>query len=224
MRYPIYLWFTALGQSVIVAALSASAAAQTGRVRWHRQGRDGQPIKGATLSPENPDASPQQLHGDDRRQGPLRNHRPEARRVDVRGAGTGLRHRSLASCRCARRRADPPPCFTLKRAPAPPPSALGSVGAKDLQAELRVGRSAVQQRSNGTRRSPPTAAILAKAPALSVINLQIAAAYRNKKDYDNAIAAYSDLLKADPSNDKAQRRHRHDESRKRRSRSGRATR
>ena len=45
--------------------------------------------------------------------------------------------------------------------------------------------------------------ILAKAPALSVINLQIAAAYRNKKDYDNAIAAYNDLLKVDPNNEKA---------------------
>ena len=44
---------------------------------------------------------------------------------------------------------------------------------------------------------------MAKAPALSVINLQIAAAYRNKKEYDNAIAAYNDLLKADPTNDKA---------------------
>ena len=44
---------------------------------------------------------------------------------------------------------------------------------------------------------------MAKAPSLSVINLQIAAAYRNKKDYDNAIAAYNELLKVDPNNDKA---------------------
>jgi len=44
---------------------------------------------------------------------------------------------------------------------------------------------------------------MAKAPALSVINLQIAAAYRNKKEYDNAINAYNDLLKVDPNNDKA---------------------
>jgi len=44
---------------------------------------------------------------------------------------------------------------------------------------------------------------MVKAPALSVINLQIAAAYRNKKEYDNAIAAYNDLLKTDPNNDKA---------------------
>ena len=45
--------------------------------------------------------------------------------------------------------------------------------------------------------------IMAKAPALNMINLQIAAAYRNKKEWDNAIAAYNDLLKADPSSDKA---------------------
>ena len=33
--------------------------------------------------------------------------------------------------------------------------------------------------------------------------MQIAAAYRNKKEYDNAIAAYNDLLKVDPNSDKA---------------------
>jgi superkiller protein 3 len=36
-----------------------------------------------------------------------------------------------------------------------------------------------------------------------MINLQIAAAYRNKKDYDSALAAYNELLKTDPNNDKA---------------------
>ena len=44
---------------------------------------------------------------------------------------------------------------------------------------------------------------MTKAPSLSVINLQIAAAYRNKKEYDNAITAYNELLKTDPKNDKA---------------------
>src|SRR5262249_7486457 len=40
-------------------------------------------------------------------------------------------------------------------------------------------------------------------PALNVINLQIASAYRNKKDYAAALGAYNDLLKVDPANDKA---------------------
>ena len=36
-----------------------------------------------------------------------------------------------------------------------------------------------------------------------MINLQVAAAYRNKKEYDAAIGAYNDLLKVDPNNDRA---------------------
>ena len=46
-------------------------------------------------------------------------------------------------------------------------------------------------------------AIMNKTPTLSVINLQIAAAYRNKKDYDGALAAYNALLSIDPNNEKA---------------------
>ena len=94
------------------------------------------------------------------------------------------------------------PALTLRRAPQAPASALGSVGVKDLQAELR---SADQQfdAQQWDQAIASYKAILAKAPALSVVNLQIGAAYRNKKDYDNAIAAYNDLLKADPNSDKA---------------------
>ena len=45
--------------------------------------------------------------------------------------------------------------------------------------------------------------VLEKAPPLSAINLQIAAAYRNKKDYAAATSAYDAVLKADPGNQKA---------------------
>ena len=45
--------------------------------------------------------------------------------------------------------------------------------------------------------------ILSGAPSLAVVNLQIAAAYRNMKQYDKAIAAYNDLLKAEPENQQA---------------------
>jgi tetratricopeptide (TPR) repeat protein len=85
---------------------------------------------------------------------------------------------------------------------AGPTSALGSTAAKDLQADLQNADTLY----NAQKYDESIAAyrqIMAKAPALSVINLQIAAAYRNKKEYDNAIAAYNDLLKVDPNNDKA---------------------
>src|SRR5262245_66632664 len=42
-----------------------------------------------------------------------------------------------------------------------------------------------------------------RTPSLSVTNLQFAAAYRGKKDYDGALAAYNALLAADPANEQA---------------------
>ena len=76
------------------------------------------------------------------------------------------------------------------------------MAAKDLQADL----ANADQLYNAQKYDDAITAyraIIAKAPALSVINLQIAAAYRNQKQYDSAIAAYNDLLKVDPNNDKA---------------------
>src|SRR5438128_12525512 len=45
--------------------------------------------------------------------------------------------------------------------------------------------------------------MLQKSPSLSVIKLQLAGAYRNKKAFDKAITAYNALLKIDPNNEKA---------------------
>src|SRR5262249_6206972 len=98
---------------------------------------------------------------------------------------------------------NPPLTFTLKKGGgAAPAGALGGIAAKDLQTELAAADTLYNQQK-WDEAVAAYRAIMAKAPSLSVINLQIAAAYRNKKDYDAAIAAYNDLLKADPVNDKA---------------------
>ncbi len=199
MRYPLSMAHGAFA-ALIVAMIAGSAAAQTGRVVGIVKDETGQPIKGATLSLENPDASPRNFTAtsDDRgrfaviglkagewsmvAQAP--GFQPEVARLQVRATVPSA------------------PSLTLRRAPMPPPSALGSVGAKDLQSELR----SADQLFNAQQWDQAIASyksILAKAPALSVINLQVAAAYRNKKDYDGAIAAYNDLLKVDPNSDKA---------------------
>src|SRR3981189_2648947 len=44
--------------ALFIAALSTSAAAQTGRVGGTVKDESGQPIKGATITAENPNASP----------------------------------------------------------------------------------------------------------------------------------------------------------------------
>ena len=186
--------------AAFVLTITGSAFAQGSRVVGIVKDETGQPIKGATLSLENPDAIPRNFTATSDERGRFAvlglkagewsivaqapGYTPDATRVQVRVTTPVA------------------PVFTLHRAPAPPPSVLGNVGAKDLQSELKTADQQfdAQQwdQAIATYRN-----ILARAPALNVLDLQIAAAYRNKKDYDTAIAVYNDLLKADSSSDKA---------------------
>ena len=202
-RAPRRSFVTGVLVALLVAALSGSASAQTGRVGGTVKDESGQPIKGATITAENPNASPNSFTAttDDKgrfsiiglksgqwsftAQAP--SFGPESGRLNVSTIGAP----------------NPPLTFTLKKGgAAAPTSALGALAAKDLQTDLAVA----DQLYNTQKWDEAVAAyraILAKAPSLNVINLQIAAAYRNKKDYDAAIGAYNDLLKVDSANDKA---------------------
>jgi Flp pilus assembly protein TadD len=186
--------------ALFVLMIAGSAAAQGSRVVGTVKDETGQPIKGATFSLENPDAIPRNFTAtsDDRgrfavlglkagewsiiAQAP--GYLPEATRVQVRVTTPVA------------------PTFTLRRAPLPPPSVLGNVGAKDLQTELKTA----DQQFDAQQWDQAIATyknILTRAPALTVVDLQIAAAYRNKKDFDNAVTVYNDLLKSDATSDKA---------------------
>ncbi|HEV2984667.1 MAG TPA: tetratricopeptide repeat protein [Vicinamibacterales bacterium] len=202
MRYRHFL-FRGVFALLVMTALVSTSHAQTGRVGGTVKDDAGQPIKGATVTAENPNASPSSFTAttDDKgrfsiiglksgvwsftAQAP--GFAPEGGKLPVQTIGTP----------------NPPLTFTLKKGGGgPAASALGSMAAKDLQAEL----SSADALYNAQKWDDAVAAyraILTKAPSLSVINLQIAAAYRNKKDYDAALAAYNDLLKADPGSDKA---------------------
>jgi TolA-binding protein len=202
MRQRLHL-FRGVLTALFVGVLAASAAAQTGRVGGVVKDEAGNPIKGATVTADNPGASPSSFTATTDDKGRfsiigLKSGRwsfsaqapgfaPEAGQLNVSTIGAP----------------NPPLTFTMKKGgTASPTSALVSATPKDLQADLQNA----DQLYNAQKYDESIAAyrqIIAKAPALSVINLQIAAAYRNKKEYDNAIAAYNDLLKADPTNDKA---------------------
>ncbi len=197
------LWSSWSLTMVAVLLTAASAAAQTGRVGGTVKDESGNPIKGATVTAENPSASPSSFTAitDDKgrfsiigmRSGQwkftatMQGYSPESGMLNVQTIGAP----------------NPPVTFTLKKGGGGGPAgALAGVNSKELQGEL----AAADQLYNANQYDAAIAAykaILAKAPALSVINLQIAAAYRNKKEYDNALAAYNDVLKADPNNDKA---------------------
>ena len=191
--------------ALCLAALAGSAAAQTGRVGGIVKDEAGQPIKGATVTAENPDASPSSFTATTDDKGRFSIIGLKTRPLDVHRAGPGLRAGVGQAARRDDRRAESAAHVHAEEGRRTPPAGERARrhGRKGSAGRPRGCRCRSTTARSGTKRSPRIAAIMAKAPALSVINLQIAAAYRNKKDYDNAIAAYNDLLKADPNNDKA---------------------
>jgi tetratricopeptide (TPR) repeat protein len=207
----------ALAGATLVLLAAAVAGAQTGRVGGTVKDESGNPIKGATVTAENPSASPSSFTAitDDKgrfsiiglRSGSwkftatMQGYAPEAGSMNVQTIGAP----------------NPPITFTLKKGGGSGPSgALAGANAKELQGELAAADQAFnnKQWDDAIQKYQ---AVLAKAPALSAINLQIGQTYRNKADdlrrqdpkadlkpiYDQAIAAYEAVLKADPNNDKA---------------------
>jgi predicted TPR repeat methyltransferase len=202
MRQRLHLTSLVLA-ALFVVAFAAAAAAQTGRVGGVVKDEAGNPIKGATVTAENPGASPSSFTAttDDKGRFSIIGLKSGSWSFSAQAPGFGPEAGKLNVSTIGA--PNPPLTFTMKKGGAAgPSSALGSAAAKDLQADL----AAADTLYNAQKYDEAIAAyrqIMTKAPALSVINLQIAAAYRNKKEYDNAITAYNELLKTDPSNDKA---------------------
>jgi Tfp pilus assembly protein PilF len=192
-----------LGAVIIVSALAAPASAQTGRVGGQVKDEAGQPIKGATVTAENPAASPSSFTAttDDKGRFSIIGLRTGQWKFTAQAPGFGPEGGSLNVQTIGS--PNPPLSFTLKKGSGGPAAgALGGMAAKDLQAELAAA-DALYNAQKWDESIAAYRAIMTKAPSLSVINLQVAAAYRNKKDYDSALAAYEDVLKTDPNNDKA---------------------
>jgi tetratricopeptide (TPR) repeat protein len=190
----------ALVATLVVAA--APAAAQTGRIGGTIRDGQGQPLKGATVTAENPNASPSSFTAttDDRgrysiiglRAGQWKitasapGFQPSSGNVGVKTIGAPM----------------PPVDFVLAPGAAGPAGALAGVNTKELQGELQ---KAIDLANGGQHDAAIAAyqAVLAKAPALTMIHGQIAQVQRLKKDYDGAIASYQKVLEGDPNNDKA---------------------
>jgi len=186
--------------TLLLTTIAGAALAQGSRVVGIVKDETGQPIKGATLSLENTDAIPRNFTATSDERGRFAVLGLKAGEWSIVAQAPGF----VPDATRVQVRVTTPvaPAFTLRRAPLPPPSILGNVGAKELQAELKTA----DQQFEAQQWDQAIASyknVLARAPALNVIELQIASAYRHKKDYENAIVAYNDLLKADATSDKA---------------------
>ena len=190
----------ALGAALVVSAVPASA--QTGRIGGTIKDTQNQPLKGATVTAENPSASPSSFTAttDDKGRYSIIGLKtgtwkvtavapgfaPSSGQVPVRSLGAPM----------------PPVDFALAPGASGPAGALAGVNTKELQGELQ---KAIDMANAGQHDAAIAAyeAVLAKKPALTMINGQIAQVKRMKKDYDGAIASYQKVIAADPANDKA---------------------
>jgi Tfp pilus assembly protein PilF len=188
--------------AALVAGWAAGAAGQVARAGGIVRDDVGQPIKGATIRADNPEAPLGTITAttDDKGRWAIiglargswtftaaaPGFQPQFAELNIQRVGTP----------------NPPLTFVLQKAPVRPPAGIEGVTAKDLQQQL-LSADELYNQQKFQEAIVAYRSILGNAPSLSVVQLQIAAAYRNLKDYDKAIEAYAELLRADPDDDRA---------------------
>jgi tetratricopeptide (TPR) repeat protein len=190
------------GTAIVAIAMSAlPAAAQTGRIGGTVKDQNGQPIKGATVTAENPNASPSSFTAttDDRgrysmiglRAGTWKvtasapGFQPLGGQVPIKTIGSPM----------------PPIDFTLAPGATGPVGALAGVNTKELQAELAKADE-LMAANDFDGAIAAYEAMLARVPQLTMLNMQIGRAYRSKKEYDKAIEVYKRVPDTDPAADR----------------------
>lgn len=193
-------WLSAV---LVVAALIVSAlpaAAQTGRVGGTVKDGNGQPIKGATVVADNPQSSPSSFTAttDDKGRFSIIGLRSGTWKITASAPGFNPSGGSVPVRTIG---APNPPVDIVLQPGGGPTGALAGVNAKELQGELAKAEELMNQQQYDAAIAAYNA-ILAKAPALTMINLQIGRAHRQKKEYDQALAIYKKALEAEPTNDR----------------------
>jgi Flp pilus assembly protein TadD len=192
---------TVLWAALLVAGLASQASAQIGRVGGIVRDEGGQPLKGATITAENDNIGQSfTATTDDKGRFTIIGLRAGQWRFIARAPGFSADAGEMPVRMGA---PNPPITFVLKKSGAANFGALGGIASKDLQADLAAADALFKQ-AKWDEAIAAYRTVLDRAPTLGVINLQIAAAYRNKKDYTAALAAYHALLQADPTSEKAQ--------------------
>jgi len=196
---------TLLTAIALVAALIVSvspATAQTGRIGGTIKDGQGQPIKGATVTAENPQASPSTFTAttDDKGRYSIIGLRSGTWKITAAAPGFAPGGGSISVRTIGA--PNPPVDIILAPSATGPAGALAGVNTKELQAELQKAEDLMNQQQYDAAIAAYEA-ILTKTPALTMINMQVARAYRMKKDYDSALGAYKKILETEPTNERA---------------------
>lgn len=185
-----------LAAVAVVGALIASAlpaAAQTGRIGGTIKDEKSQPIKGATITAENPQASPSSFTAttDDKGRYSIIGLRSGTWKITASAPGYQASSGSVPVRTIGA--PNPPIDFNLvpgapAAAPGLPKEIIGEVEAAEAKFAAKDYDGAIAAYS----------AILAKAPKLTRLNVAIARSHRAKKDYKTAAEWYEKAIAADP--------------------------
>jgi len=180
----------AFAASMLVSALPA--AAQTGRIGGTVKDDKGQPIKGATVLAENPQASPSSFTAttDDKGRYSIIGLRSGTWKITASAAGfqpSGgqVPIRTIGA-------PNPPVDITL----APGAAAAAPGLPKEIVAEVEAAEAKFQATDYDAAIAAYTA-LLQKAPKLTRLNVAVARSYRAKKDYKTAAEWYEKAITAD---------------------------
>lgn len=185
---------------LVTMGVAHEAAAQYGRVAGVVKDENNQPVKGATVTAEHPDTSQTfTATTDDKGRFLMIGLRSAVWRFVAQAPGFAPEGGPLPIRQGA---PNPPLSFTLKRTSTAAFGALGGITARDLQEALASADAHFKQ-SRWDEAVRAYREIMEQSPTLVFINLQIAAVYRAKKDHASALAAYAELLKAQPDHEKA---------------------
>jgi tetratricopeptide (TPR) repeat protein len=186
-----------LPAALLFAAIAHPVFAQIGRVNGVAKDEDGQPLKGATITADNSNIGQSFTSTtDDKGRFQLLGLRSGTWRFIAQAPGFEPEVGTLPVRMGA---PNPPLTFILKRGGPTAYGALGGITNKELQRSL-ADADALLTQSRWDEAAAAYRAIAARSPALLVVNLQAATAYRGKKDYDAALAVYDEILRVDPDN------------------------
>lgn len=185
---------------IVVATLAAvllagTARAQIGRVNGVVKGEDGQNLKGATITANNRDfGMTLTATTDDKGRFAMIGLRSGEWRFIAQAPGYSPQGGAMVVRTGGQ---NPGLNFVLPRSGVAYFGALAGIMGRDLQERLAAAEQLFASRQWDDAIEAYTN-ILSRAPVLTNLHLQVAAAHRARKDYDAALKAYQDMLTAEP--------------------------
>ena len=193
------LAFAAACSAVVAFASPSAAQQQVGRLTGTVKTIAGQPIKAATVRAENPSAVPREFTVTTDQKGEWAILGMRGGLWEITASAPGF-EASTVMVQATTSLNNAPVEIVLMGTPVK--GAMDGVDTKKLQASLGAAESLMAE-ERWDEAVAMYKVILAMVPRLDTVNLAIGRALRMKKDYAGSAAAYGEVLKREPKNQKA---------------------